>query len=191
MKNIFKFMGIALMACSLMVACGNKDEENNDTTPQEEQIPNGVNVTFNGESWTASSVSCAYFESYGAIEFYGAQTADEYPIFDEVIYSAEVGTTTESTTTGQFSNQVHMYVEYYYDSYLYDNDGNNYGDWWAAEATTEIKAVDLTALTATAKMSGTFFDAGQAFAGETAVGFAAADRAPYTATFGNVSLGSK
>ena len=34
MKNIFKLMGVALMACSLMVACGSDENEDPvDTTP--------------------------------------------------------------------------------------------------------------------------------------------------------------
>lgn len=49
MKNIFKFMGVALMACSLMVACGPKDpEENTDTTPVTPEPTYSVTINWDG-----------------------------------------------------------------------------------------------------------------------------------------------
>ena len=198
MKNIFKFMGIAMMACSLMVACGDKNEgENNDTTPVNPPAPSiadGINVTFNGTSWTAAVNNCLYYAQYEATQFSGAQTEDAYPIFDEIIYANAVGTTTEVPTSqmAQFSNQTHLWVEYYENMYLQDNNGDTYGDWWAAEATTDIKAIDLTALTVTAVLEGTFFSAYEAFTQNGgATGFEGASRAPYRATFGNVTMSAK
>lgn len=43
MKNIFKLMGLALIAGSMFVACS-KDDENNDK----------IQVTFGGESWSCN-----------------------------------------------------------------------------------------------------------------------------------------
>ena len=37
MKNIFKLMGIAVLACGIMAACGGKDNDINDTTPDTPQ----------------------------------------------------------------------------------------------------------------------------------------------------------
>lgn len=50
MKNIFKVMGLALMACSLMVACGNdNNEEPNDTTPVTPPAPtSSVTIVWDG-----------------------------------------------------------------------------------------------------------------------------------------------
>lgn len=62
MKNIFKFMGIAMIAGSLMVACGkeeNEDPENNtdttattDTTPIDNPQTNVVTATWGGQPLT-------------------------------------------------------------------------------------------------------------------------------------------
>ena len=48
MKNIFKFMGVALVACSLMVACVKEEEENNDTTPVNPTPTSSVTVIWDG-----------------------------------------------------------------------------------------------------------------------------------------------
>lgn len=190
MKNIFKIMGLALMACTLTVACGDKNE---DTTT----VAEGINVTFDGDSWTAAVNDCAYLSQYGAITFDGAEVDGQYPKFSEGFYATEVGSVTETASNGQFtSTNTHAWVEYYEDSYLYDNQGNNYGDWWAEQATTNIVAVDLTALTVSAEMNGTMFDASAAFVpvddNTPAPGLTSSTpRADYSATFGNVSLSAK
>lgn len=199
MKNIFKFFGIAVLACGMMVACGDKEnEENNNNNPQPQpqpEIVDGINVEFDGTKWTAASNSTKYYADYHAIDFYGAQTEGSMPIFDNCVYADEVGTShdlceTEGNYQGSFGQTAtHGWVEYYKETYLQDNSGNYYGDWWAVEATTEIKAIDLTAMTVTAKMEGTMFSAYEAFTTNGgAVGFDAASRAPYKATFGNITM---
>ena len=56
MKNIFKFMGIALMACSFtMVACSKDDDKNTDTP----DIPvdlHAINITYGGDLYAADTV---------------------------------------------------------------------------------------------------------------------------------------
>lgn len=187
MKNIFKVMGVALLACSMiMVSC--KKDENEDST-----VAEGINVTFDGQSWTAAESSCGYTAAYGGIQFNGAQVSGEdFPQFDEFIYATETGSWTEASAAQGLPNfaesATHGWVEYYKEMYITAN-GYYYGDWWAYDATTEITAVDLTALTASAKMNGTMFDVAEAYIADYgAVGAAAATHAPYSATFGNVSL---
>lgn len=60
MKNIFKLMGIAVLACSMMmVSCGKDPAEPNDTTPDTPVTPTaGVTVTWDGTvqtlNWTSA-----------------------------------------------------------------------------------------------------------------------------------------
>ena len=189
MKNIFKIMGLALMACTLTVACGDKNE---DTTT----VAEGINVTFDGSSWTGAQNNCTYNEGFNALFFGAQETAGQnFPAFAESFYATEAGSVTETSnaTNGNFAAEAtHGYVEYYKDMSLVDNDQNYYGDWCAEQATTNIVAVDLTALTVSAEMNGTMFNAAQAFVPDYGqVGIAAADRAAYSATFGNISMTAK
>lgn len=189
MKNIFKVMGVALLACSMiMVSC--KKDENSDNGGS--TVADGINVTFDGTSWVGTVNNSA---SYGTALQFSGKTAENYPMYDEVIMTVEPGT---STATADPNNQGSLggdyaWVEYYQRTTLTNqNQTNYYGDWWGDQVNTEITAVDLTALTASAKMNGTMFDAAEAFVDSYgAVGIAAASRANYSATFGNVSLVNK
>lgn len=193
MKNIFKVMGVALLACSMiMVSCKKDENEDNNNT-----IADGINVTFDGQSWTAAAVQGSYNANYNMIDIFGGKTStQEFPIFDECIEaSATAGTynSTASENDGQAAklDGIHNWVEYYETTSLTDGQ-NSYGDWWAKQATTEITSVDLTALTISAKMNGTMFSAWEAYteAGG-GVGMDGASTAPYSVTCGNISLSAK
>lgn len=184
MKNIFKVMGVALLACSMVMVSCKKDDDK-----ESSNIPDGIKVTFDGTTWNGNINGCA---SYGtALQFSAAETEGEFPMYDEAIQTTEVGSNhaTANTTNGGLDNQTYAWVEYYQSTYLVDGSNNYYGDWWGAEVNTEITAIDLTALTVSAKMNGTMFSAAEAFV--SGVGVAAAPHAPYSATFGNVSLQAK
>lgn len=187
MKNIFKVMGVALLACSMVMVSCKKDDDK-----ESSNIPDGIKVTFNGTTWNGNINNCA---SYGtALQFSAAETEGDFPVYDEAIKTTEVGTNhaTANTTNGGLDNQTYAWVEYYQRTSLVDGNDNHYGDWWGAEVNTEITAIDLTALTVSAKMNGTMFDAAEAFVPDYGqVGVAAATHAPYSATFGNVSLTAK
>ena len=191
MKNIFKFMGVALLACSMIMVSCKKDDENDNN------VAEGINVTFNGNTWTGNVNNCKYYASYPALQFAAAETAESFPMFDEVIMTAETGNFNESATSGNFpQGSTHNYVEYYDETYLTNNQGSYFGDWWALQATTNINSVDLTALTVSATMNGTMFNAAEAFVddeeqGQEAVGVDAASKAPYSASFGNVKMTAK
>lgn len=188
MKNIFKVMGVALLACSMiMVSC--KKDENSDNGGS--TIADGINVTFDGTSWVGTVNNSA---SYGTALQFSAKTAENFPMYDEAIMTVEPGTSTATAdaTSGKLTDETYAWVEYYQRTSLKDQNDNYYGDWWGDQVNTEITAVDLTALTASAKMNGTMFDAAEAFVQSYgAVGVAAASRANYSATFGNVSLVNK
>ena len=201
MKNIFKLMGLALIAGSMMfVACNKPEEEGNgngNSTPTPEPIADGIAVTFNGgQAWTNNAgYGVIYFNQSEVLEFNFQETENEYPIFDMVTSKLTTGVETEQCETtgnnqGSFAASANMnYCEYYERTGLVDNNDNHYGDWWATEATTDIRAIDLTNLTITAKINGTMFDAASAFVGNYgAVGFDAAPRADFVVTVGNAAI---
>jgi hypothetical protein len=180
MKNIFKVMGVALLACSMiMVSCKKDDDKNNN-------VAEGVNVTFDGQNWTASSIQSVLYSDYGVIDIYAAQTQGSMPIFDNAWGSTEVGTVSSTADAQGGLSDGHNWVEYYEETYLQDNNGAYYGDWWAKQATTEITAIDLTALTVSAKMNGTMFSATEAFI--EGIGVEGAATAPYSAECGNIKM---
>jgi len=98
MKNIFKMMGIALMACSLMVACGNKDEDEPiDTTPVTPPAPtSSVKVVWDGVEQTLGFTD-AYQSSQSEKLFWfeGAKSLVnneyEYPAFVVPFYNGDGG----------------------------------------------------------------------------------------------------
>ena len=186
MKNIFKLMGVALMACSMTMVSCNKDENNDGNDGN--TIADGIKVTFDGNTWDGTVNQSKYYASYDVVEF-TTNTGANYPAFDEAIYTSQVGAVTESNEGSFTQDNTHGWVEYYEQATLQDNNGNYYGDWWAAEATTDIKAIDLTTLKVTAQMNGTMFSAYEAYVD--GAGFADATRAPYSATFGNIALTAK
>lgn len=190
MKNIFKLMGLAMMASALFVACGD-DEEETDT------VAEGIKVTFKNTTWNGNVNESSYSADHNLVHFAAAEAAEDFPMFDEGFLSSEAGTVTESAgAQGSFAQgSTHTWVEYYENTSLYDGT-NYYGDWWAEQATTTITSIDLTALTVSAKMNGTMFDAKSAFVpaseGEAPAGLTPqTPRAEYSATFGKVSLESK
>ncbi len=65
MKNIFKLMGVALMACSLMVACGSDENEDPvDTTPVTPPAPTS-SVTIN---WDGAEQTLGFTDAYASTQ---------------------------------------------------------------------------------------------------------------------------
>ena len=195
MKNIFKLMGIAVLACGMMVACNkdNNDDNNgnggnggNGGNQQEEQIPDGIKVTFGETTWTATATSGSYLSEYNAVTVTAFEVEGNLPYFDEAFIGAEVGTVSENASTQDGSLPSGGWTEYAEQTRLQDQNGSYYGDWWALESNTEVKAIDLTALTITAKMYGTMFSALEALVNQ--AGVANAPTTTYNVTVGNFSL---
>lgn len=70
MKNIFKFMGIALMACSLtMVSCSKDDEKSDNSNPNPNPNPNPTQSTlkiyWDGNEQNLGYTSTPYNSNYG------------------------------------------------------------------------------------------------------------------------------
>lgn len=193
MKKFFRFFALAAIAGSLFVACGDDEEEENGGG-----VAEGIQVTFKDSTWTGNVNECSYNADHNLVQFAAAENAEDFPMFDEGFLSSEAGTVTESAgAQGSFAQgSTHGWVEYYESTSLQDASGYYYGDWWAEQATTTITSIDLTALTVSAKMNGTMFDAKSAFVpaseGESPAGLTPqTPRANYSANFGKVSLEAK
>ena len=74
MKNIFKFMGLALIAGSMMfVACSKDDKDSTDKVA-------AISITYQGHTWTADTVYAAIAEGMINASIYTGATDDE-PLF--------------------------------------------------------------------------------------------------------------
>ena len=81
MKNIFKLMGIALIAGGMMFACNKTDEDTN--TPEQPQEPASViTVQFGDNTWTPAQVEGELYadEDYLDITLYGDTSDATKPI---------------------------------------------------------------------------------------------------------------
>lgn len=154
------------------------------------KMTNGVKVAFNGTEWTAGTISAKYYASYSAYDVYSMQdpNGQSYPIADVCSYATS-GSNSDTYGDNGWENSVFSYLEYYKDQYL--SDGTyQYGDWWGKTATINVTAFDATALTISANVNATMFDAATALCGDDATGIDAAPTAPMTVTMANVAMES-
>jgi hypothetical protein len=147
-----------------------------------------VKVTFNNEVWDASTISGRWLTNYQFWDVYAMETSNSFPIADVAtgIMNGSQSATAESQY-GELDGDF-QWVEYYYETYLQDNSGNYYGDFWAKNVTCNVTAFDATALTLTSNVSATMFSAYEAFVD--GVGVDAASTAPMTVNINAVSLTS-
>ena len=189
MKNIFKFFGIAALACTLMVACGKDNNEPEDTTPAETPIPDGVSFTFDGTTNTEWGYQAAnYYEEYS--QFYLMYLPSEESFANGI--KCWINTTAgvqnlSADVNNYYSLADEQAIEYWKERILQNRAGTAFwGDYWTKEATVNVKAVDMTALTMTCKAEGTMFDAAAVLIDATP--YASATTAPFVLTIGNVEF---
>ena len=177
MKNIFKLMGIAVLACGMMVACNKPEEEdnnnnNNNNNNQQEQT-NKLTISFNGTTWDAKASIFVNENQNGPFEgylyFYAFKDASDATAITSGSNpsNAYVDGFLE-TTVGQFDYQSSQgdYVEYVdpTDIYYYSGDdqnaAGNYLRWNCVKDSfvENITAVDLNALTMSCTFSCDHFD---------------------------------
>lgn len=159
MKNIFKLMGIALMSCSLMVACGD-DDKSTDTpdtpTPDPRPAVTTWGATFNGEALDISGYSdaqCGNNQSLGFVYLWQtAQRAEGQSVYFPYIVMWLQG----EETVDVYS------LELYKDTYYTSQDGTQYGDWQLEDGTANINvtALDVTTHTMSANIDATMFELG-------------------------------
>ena len=173
MKNIFKFMGIALMASALMVSCS-KDKEEGGNNGGGNVAANTAQVTFAGTTWTAGAAqaSDANYSGYGIMQYILFKTDGSYPAVNLMI-SGTPGTYTGNSEVGQadpsedFPNGYNYYswgggyelyrVDYMQNGAVQTNNGER-GDWVAKTAELTVTAFDLNTLTATFNVNAVMYD---------------------------------
>lgn len=202
MKKFFKLFAVALVAGAMFTACGEDDpiddnggnnggNEGGGDTPT---VVEGINVTFGEETWTAASDAATQMISdpqrgnYAYI--FGAKVAgaQEFPLVN-ILAKAEVGTqeATYVESTMALDNQAIIICDYYKASALQNQDGQQFGDYWAKSATWKVDAFDATAMKLTATMNAVMFSAADAYV-QGGVGYENADIQNMKVTLGNVVL---
>lgn len=78
MKNMFKMMGVALLAGAMLFTACKKDKE--DTTPNTPAVVPAVSVNFNGTEWT-SDVAMDYVAAQSYYDVYKTVTDPAYMQF--------------------------------------------------------------------------------------------------------------
>ncbi|MCR5424395.1 MAG: hypothetical protein K6E93_06535 [Bacteroidales bacterium] len=177
MKNVFKFLGIALLASSLVFASCGKDEETE--TPGTENNGgnnnggNGGNgggttyaVNFGIQGWNPQYMN-AQWASNALMLAFAKTSSTSYPIC-QITYSVGEG---ESVANGTFNGSPSMEADdqgqvsigfgsprvWYFESGTWDLSGTSgtihTGDWWGKTVTMTIANLDATAMTADINVS--------------------------------------
>lgn len=154
MKNIFKLMGIALMAGLMFTACG-EDEE----TIYED----GVTVSFAADNWNAASTQVRMADNNIVLMAY--KEAGMYPqvlamfkYTKEKTYKTDMkeeGTGDDAQLAG-FDDERVQALKYYSKQYTTDNGAE--ADYWGKHVEITVNDKDLDAGTFNADITATMFD---------------------------------
>lgn len=177
MKNIFKIMGIAVLACGMMVACSKPEEDNNNNNNNnggnnnQQQDPY-AKVTFGTTEWNAgvAQIYTANYQNFGVNEYILYKEAQAYPFLDAMI-SGQAGTYQHEATLGQNTEGGYSYYAWqtgesvseqylplYSINYFETQQVNQKGDWQPVSANLTVTNYDATTLTATFKLTATMYD---------------------------------
>ncbi len=136
MKNIFKFMGIALMACSLTMVSCNKDKDDDTNTP-DTPADGSYTLNVNNENHNWGYVDAKAYESQGQWAMSAFQAAVSmsneevvFPYFVCPFLAGRNNQTGESLMApSAFYQNANYAVELFYESMLQGSDGNPMGDY--------------------------------------------------------------
>ena len=197
MKNIFKFFGIAVLACGMMVACNPDPVEPEDTTPVTPQPTTPtVTVTFDGANYNFPVMTGNYMSAYGATAFdfftSGGSITEGMPGCEIYTTSAAAGQNSATFDPDTYELNGDPFVcEFYMNTYLQNQSGTPYGDWWADEAAINMTAFDLDNAKTSFTVTATMFDALNAFVQNNNpnwVGYGDATRVSMTVNASNVTF---
>ena len=171
MKNIFKFMGIALMACSLTFVSCNKDDDDTNTpnTPDTPDTPEAGSYTLklNNQSYNWGYVDAKAYESngqWGMSAFQAAVSMSnenvEFPYFFTVFYAGQNNQTGENLMAlCDFFQNAQYATELYYQTALDDGNGGMMGDYQLDNITNyDFGTFDATNHTITCSYSLVMYD---------------------------------
>ena len=159
MKNIFKFLGIAVLACGMMVACGGNDpEENTDTTPVTPPAPqSSFTVNFDGQSWEAVQFLAVDHSDEGYVTVYGYKTNQgEQGIYVNGFLETTPGNYDYEGTGGDIINYRDPAVIFVdTDNFLGQGEGKAFWGYYTIPSSFAevVTACDLNALTMSASWS--------------------------------------
>lgn len=170
MKNIFKMMGVALLACSMiMVSCKKDDENTSEGGGQGGGTTSGVAVTWDGAAQNLGFINTETdTETLQGASVYMIETAkglsnDEYvfPAFiTYFINGSSFGHATEFRINynGQaYSGNAFFPTEAYINGGVEVED-DIYGDWGLDDCTVNSEAFDATAMTINADINCVMYD---------------------------------
>lgn len=176
MKNIFKFLGIAVLACGMMVSCGKDNpEEGTDTTPVNPQPQNttSAKVTLGTISWDAAiaEVFTGNYDQYSLNEYYLYKTSKQEFPFIEMMMQATPGTYNATATLGQADagytyygwQSMDIYDLNYFEANVFQSQTSSgqtvyRGDWRPVSADLTVTSFDLNSLTASYNLTATMYD---------------------------------
>jgi hypothetical protein len=146
MKNIFKFMGVALLACSMIMVSCKKDDENSNESK--------LTVNHGTTAFDAASVQAVDYTANGYITLYGFKSASagQNDIFVQgYLESSVVSGATYESTDGDIMNYRDPSI-IFTDTEGILNPETPGGDYWGiytlpSTFVENITAVDLNALT--------------------------------------------
>lgn len=172
MKNIFKLMGIALLATTMLVGCNKEKEEEEDLTPR-------LSVTINGQEFsnfpfkqvkvvTLDGEQCLWIEGHPQDCSDASQISSETqvcPGFRIVLRGITTGDYESTSINGEtmYLNGGVKHFEFYKSGALYQGaTGTFLGDWWGMNAKVKLKKYDESTKTISLTASGDMFCSGQA-----------------------------
>lgn len=157
MKNIFKFLGIAVLACGMMVSCGKDNpEEGTDTTPVTPPAPQrSFTVTYGSTNLDITSFQAIDKTAEGYLTVYGYENGEQNSRFVQgFLESTVVANATYESTGGDVMNYRDPSVTYYDADGVLSRDGSvgtYYGHYTIPATFIEnVTAIDLNALTMSA-----------------------------------------
>ena len=184
MKNMFKMMGVALLAGAMLFTACKKDKE--DTTPAATTptIADGVTVNFGGAAWTGGTATAIVQNGHVQISAY--QTQGQFPGM-QVRTNAQEGTVNGTVTEDNYDLVWTPAQEEAYVYYCATERTDNLGDWLPLTYTVNITKYDATNFKLTAEVTAQMFDY-KAFYNDDVDHITDAAKKNLTATFGNITL---
>lgn len=174
MKNIFKFFGFAVLACSMMVACGNDDPEGNDpgnnNNPDNPTTTPSYKVTWLDQTWEAGATQWIDFTSEDYMTVYVYQSAQDLGAQQPSHGVMLMGWFKASVGTDTYDDDANCVASFLDPNYFWTADqdlaaagittGTNYFRYQCVRAsfTETISAIDLNAGTISATWSESMFD---------------------------------
>lgn len=163
MKNIFKMMGVALLACSLiMVSCKKDDDSNSEGN-------GGLTIKWDGaiqHPMLQEGYQSANYSSLFSIYTINDTVENYYPIIEICFWNSQqyglliAGELVFNTQDGdQISGQSAFPTQVFTDGGYVDGNGDQYGEYqWAWCNSENYSTFDATTLTADVNVSMTFYE---------------------------------